>query len=313
MKTCLAVSTASFAMSLLLLVVPGTCRAQNLFVANYNSNIEEYNSSGEGIGNFPLFGSSLDARALAFDSAGNLYVANDADNTIVKFLYSNGALSPSGTVFASSGLSEPDALAFDSSGNLYVANFYPGNIEKFSSSGTDLGQFYGTPGQVYPRALAFDSTGDLFLANAGNNTIMKFTYSNGVLSPSGTVFASSDLDDPRSLAFDRAGNLYVANFYADIEMFNSSGGDLGMFPNLESTPNNPWGMAFDSAGNLYVAYDGNNTIEKYSSSGVGTVFAAGPGEPDGLAFQPVPEPSTWAMVAMSLGAILGGLRLRRSS
>ena len=36
---------------------------------------------------------------------------------------------------------------------------------------------------------------------------------------------------------------------------------------------NPTGLAFDNNGNLYVANYGNNTIEKFNSSGQGSVFA----------------------------------------
>ncbi len=56
---------------------------------------------------------------LAFDGNGNLYVANEGNNTLSE-------VSPSGTVTtfvaASAGLSGPTGLAFDSNGNLYVAN-----------------------------------------------------------------------------------------------------------------------------------------------------------------------------------------------
>ena len=63
-------------------------------------------------------GSGLSAPvALAFDAAGNLYVANYGNNTISK-------VTPAGAVstFVSSGLNDPMGLAFDAAGNLYVAN-----------------------------------------------------------------------------------------------------------------------------------------------------------------------------------------------
>jgi hypothetical protein len=36
----------------------------------------------------------------------------------------------------------------------------------------------------------------------------------------------------------------------------------------------PTGLAFDSAGNLFVASGGNNTIEKFTPEGLGSVFAS---------------------------------------
>ena len=56
---------------------------------------------------------------LAFDTAGNLYVANELSNAVRRF-------SPTGVDlgdFASTGLFQPFGLAFDTTGNLYVSNF----------------------------------------------------------------------------------------------------------------------------------------------------------------------------------------------
>jgi hypothetical protein len=81
-------------------------------------------------------------------------------------------------------------------------------------------------------------------------------------------------------------------------------------------------LAFDSAGNLYAANFGNNTIEKFTSGGVGTVFAStglnGPGFPaftddNGvpLLLPPAPEPTTLALAAIGSLALLGRNTRRR--
>ena len=57
-----------------------------------------------------------DPVGLAFDAAGNLYVANLLDNTVSE-------VTPAGVVSTfAAGFSGPAGLAFDSAGNLYVAN-----------------------------------------------------------------------------------------------------------------------------------------------------------------------------------------------
>ena len=79
--------------------------------------------------------------ALAFDSSGNLYVANDGNNTVSKF--APGSTTPSATY--SAGLSDPVALAFDSSGNLYVANDGNNTVSEFAPGSTTPSATY-SPG-----------------------------------------------------------------------------------------------------------------------------------------------------------------------
>jgi hypothetical protein len=127
------------------------------------------------------------------------------------------------------------------------------------------------------------------VANYGDETIEEFNASSGV----GTVFASSGLDGPTGMAFDSAGNLYVGSGSSSeyggnsaIEEFKSTGGVLSSNGAVfaSSGLDGPFSLAFDSAGNLYVGnYFGNN-IEKFNSSGIGTVFASGVNLPSALAF-----------------------------
>ena len=86
------------------------------------------------------------------------------------------------------------------------------------------------------------------------------------------------------LAASRADILYMSDFGAGkIEKYDlSTGADLGAFATGLNTAT---GLAFDSAGNLYAANSGSSTIEKFTSGGVGSVFArTGLNLPMGLAF-----------------------------
>ena len=97
-------------------------------------------------------GLDLDPRGLAFDQAGNLYVANQLGNTVQRFT-SEGI--PFGT-FASAGLRDPFALAFDDCGDLYISNQAGGHIRRYSSCGEDLGTFAVAPSSLAnPVGLAF--------------------------------------------------------------------------------------------------------------------------------------------------------------
>jgi streptogramin lyase len=238
---------------------------------------------------------------LAFDSAGNLYVANETGNAIRKF-------SPAGVDlgnFATTGLNGPEGLAFDSAGNLYVANAGSNTVRRFSPAGVDLGDF-ATTGLNFPSGLAFDSAGNLYVTNANNtvNTVRKF-------SPSGVDlgnFATTGLNGPEGLAFDSAGNLYVANNEAaNIRRFSPTGVDLGDFvitPFLDGAG----GLAFDSAGNLYVAIRANrlvDTIRKFSPAGVDLGnFATYPAV-DGPAFLAFVPPTPFADFTAKLDLRVG--------
>jgi sugar lactone lactonase YvrE len=68
-----------------------------------------------------------------------------------------------------------------------------------------------------------------------------------------------------------------------IQVFDSTTGTaLGTFAN--SGLADPQGLAFDSVGNLYAANWNTGTIEKFTPSGVASVFATGLNRPTGLAF-----------------------------
>ena len=157
--------------------------------------------------------------ALAFDKAGNLFLANANNNSIEK-ITPDGV----GSVFASTGMNYPDGLAFDAAGDLYVANGNLNNIVKFSPTGTYLGVFAGSGG-VSPYGLAFDREGNLYVANDTSGGITKITPG-GVGSAFGSVRALG-------LAFDSAGNLFAAAIQDNtVERFSPAGTDLGVFAHL---------------------------------------------------------------------------------
>ncbi len=203
-----------------------------------------------------------DPDALAFDSSGNLYVANDDNSTVEKF--APGSTTSSATY--SAGVSEPEALAFDASGNLYVAN--GGNNTVRSSRREHDGQRHllrrcarsRCPGvrlqrQPVRRQWLYWSAVSKF---APGSTTASATYSAGV-------------DQPEALAFDSSGNLYVANAEnSTVEEF--APGSTTASATYSAGVSFPEALAFDSSGNLYVANEDNSTVEKFAP---GSTPAAG--------------------------------------
>ena len=85
----------------------------------------------------------------AHATPGDLYVANNANNTIVRFTPGGAA-----SVFASTGLNQLNGLAFDAGGNLYAANAGNNTIERFTPGG--VGSVFASSGLNFPTFLAFE-------------------------------------------------------------------------------------------------------------------------------------------------------------
>jgi 6-phosphogluconolactonase (cycloisomerase 2 family) len=321
-----AVRTGAFAQSFPLYAVDQT-----------NNDILQFDS----LGNASTFGSDgapqYSPASLAFDRAGNLYVANyGGEGNIEKFSVSNGVLSGSGSVFAS--IDQATALAFDSSGNLYATVIGggvggDGTIVKFAFSGGTLSNtptgFADSDG-VNPQGLAFDMSGNLYVTNENSDNIILYPYSDGTLSNGGELFTTSGLSIPQGLAFDQVGDLYVANRSNDyngvagIEEFAASDGTPSttgtMFEYANPTGHDPLDLAFDRSGDLYAGFAGatqgideytetdgvlSNTASQFADDSSGTSL-------NGIAFSPgvVPEPGSAILAGIGGLAMLGLYRLR---
>ena len=111
---------------------------------------------------------------LAFDSNGNLYVANysSATNSVVK-------ITPAGvqSVFTQGGnITNPWAVAIDGNDNLYVTEFNDSTLASSIIKVTPAGvqSVYASGGSLdMPRGLAIDSDGNLYAGNYTGDAIVK--------------------------------------------------------------------------------------------------------------------------------------------
>jgi sugar lactone lactonase YvrE len=206
----------------------------------------------------PTFYLALKTGHEALDSAGNLYVANEAFGTIVT-LGQDGAVR---TFF--SGLDSPRNLVVRS-GKLYVtcAGSKGGVVSIDLAAPSGGAANYGVPGAIGdPRGIAFDDTGRLYVSDGAAAKIWRIDGS--AAAPVALGLAAGALNNPHGLAFALDGKLFVANTGANTVLkVDVSAPSAAVFLDGFSTP---WGVAFDSNGNLYVSNNAGNSVYRWDAA-----------------------------------------------
>ena len=194
---------------------------------------------------------------IAFDSSGNLYIADHINHRIRKVdtsgnittIAGNGTLGDTGDSSAatSAELDSPCGVAVDSSGNVYIADTLNHVIRKVAggtittfAGDQSLGSGYtgdtaaATAAQLdAPVGIVVDSAGNVWIADTGNSVIREVTTDGNI-------------------------NTIVGNSYADY------GGDGGTA--IACSLNHPLGLALDAAGNMYIADQLNQRIRMVAAT-----------------------------------------------
>ncbi len=193
---------------------------------------------------------------LAFDGAGNLYIADrnnhrirrvSAAGVITTFAGNGqGGFAGDGGPAASAVLAYPSGVAVDSSGNVYISDTGNARIRKVSTSGV-ITTIAGTSTAGYtgdgasalnatlsnPTGLAFDSSGNLYIADSSNNVVRMIDKSGVIRTVAGSAkptggdggpAVNASLASPAAIILDNAGNLYITDTHnSRVRFVNTSG------------------------------------------------------------------------------------------
>jgi hypothetical protein len=147
----------------------------------------------------PFIAEMMNATAIAFDRAGQMYVSSRHDGTVYR-VAPNGAM----TTYAG-GMGIATGIAFDRNENLYVGD-RSGTIFKIGRD-QQVFVFATLEPSVSAYHLAFGPQGDLFVTGPTTSSFDAIYQ----IDPNGAVRKFyRGLGRPQGLAFDASGNLYVA-------------------------------------------------------------------------------------------------------
>ena len=219
--------------------------------------------TADGTGSAARFGGP---RGLAVDSAGNVFVADAANNSVRQITPGGVVTTFAGSTAGTAGYANltgtaalfrnPVGVAVDSTGNVYVSDFGNNAIRMISPAAvvsTLAGDSTGVAGSIDgvgtaarfrgPRGVAFDVTTDnVVVADRDNGTVR-------LIASDGTVSTLAGL----------AGNSGYANGLGSSARFD--------------WPNTP---ALDSDGNIYVPDANNSAIRKITPTGLVTTVVGPP-------------------------------------
>ena len=127
--------------------------------------VVEVDQSGDGLAFLP--GGGLDApKSLAFDQAGNIWVANSGAQTVTK-LQPDGTFLSGASGFTGGGLDGPLAIAIDGFGNAWVANGNSPSITKLSPLGVpDPNSPFTGGGLRFLGDIAIDGAGNVWAGSS---------------------------------------------------------------------------------------------------------------------------------------------------
>jgi sugar lactone lactonase YvrE len=243
----------------------------------------------------------LQPTGIAYDAAGNLYVADTARHQVFeatvggKWLLVAGSgvqgFSGDGGAATAAELNAPQAIAVGPDGTLYIADtgnqriraITNGIITTFAGNGS--ASFSGDGGPAIsaslaqPTALALDPSGALLLCDSGNQRIRRIAggtittiAGNGIqgFSGDGGPAPTAELDTPSAIAVSSDGRIFISDAHNNRIRVIATNGTITTFAAQLALPR---GIAVTPSGAAIVADTNNQRLRSIDTSGNTTTLA----------------------------------------
>jgi sugar lactone lactonase YvrE len=195
--------------------------------------------------------SGVPSGAVAVDTIGNLYVADEGDNRVLEYN------TPLNRGSGESGAGDT------------IADLVFGQNGSFTSDGCNAGAASGDSNGLGPDSLcdpvgvAVDGAGDLYVADLGNSRVLE--YNTPLQSHSGAAGAGDAVAD---FVFGTDGSFIRGNSSSSM-CFNQAGNQGNVPGDVNGLGSDSLcgsaGVATDGTGNLYIADRGNNRVLEYDT------------------------------------------------
>lgn len=205
---------------------------------------------------------------MAFDAAGNLYVAEWGAGRVSR-------IAPDGkrSTFAD-GLSGPSGLAIGPDGAVYVASYSRDEVYRFTKDGV---RSVHVTGLATPAGIGFDRTGRLLIANRRTNQVLAVD-GNGRLVP-----VVDGLRTPVGAVQTPDGGYVVSNIGGGVTIVRPDGSRIEAGEAF-GTPGP--GVAMTRGGRVFVVDYGGTTVREILPNGESRALADGLRSPVGLVLAP---------------------------
>ena len=263
----------------------------------------QFGASGSGEGQFSS------AKGVAVSSAGNVFVADSANNRVQEFSTTGSyqqSFGPACSKTSSTSLSTPAGVAVDWQGNVWVLDTGNDRIVEYSAEGACIAVF-GTKGTgagqfEAPQGIAVDQFGNLWVADTGNERIQEISSTTG---KSLLTFGAKGPGEgqfeggPTAVAVDAQGDVWASDTgnyrlqeFSPQGKFTRAVGSKGTGESQFGT--GPAGVAVNPQGTQVSVIDpGNGRIETFNAEGKYTGKAGSEGSgsfqfksPVGVALDP---------------------------